>query len=57
MSTSDDVVTWSRFVNPHRPGWDYAGLGPFVFSRQQYDAALADLTESIASLVERRREP
>lgn len=25
-------VTWTRFSQPHRPGWDYSGLGSFTFA-------------------------
>jgi hypothetical protein len=36
-----DVVRWMEFEQPHRPAWRYEGLGPFVFDRSQYEAALA----------------
>ena len=39
-----DVVWWSDFEQPHRtggdPGWRYDDLGPFIFDRTQYEAAL-----------------
>jgi hypothetical protein len=35
-----DTVTWSDFTQPYR-GWSYEGLGPFVFSREQYRHAVA----------------
>ena len=34
-------VTWSNFVQPHRRAWSYAGFGPFVFDRRQYEAAVS----------------
>jgi hypothetical protein len=40
------TVTWSDFEQPHRRAgskashWQYDGLGPFVFDRQQYEAAI-----------------
>jgi hypothetical protein len=33
-------VRWSEFEQPHREGWSHEGLGPFVFEREQYVAAL-----------------
>jgi hypothetical protein len=39
-------VTWKGFVQPHRNDptrqtpWNYERLGPFVFERRQYEAAL-----------------
>lgn len=37
----EDTVIWSDFEQPHRPEWKYDRLGPFVFSRKQYEAAVA----------------
>ena len=34
-------VVWSDFSQPHRPDWRYDGLGPLVFDRARYTAALA----------------
>lgn len=36
-------VTWSHFRQGHRD-WDLSGLGPFVFERAQYEAALLSAT-------------
>ncbi|SRR5712692_6923891 len=43
----DGKVVWKNFRQPHRSRpnahvkvWDYSGLGPFVFDRQQYEAEL-----------------
>jgi hypothetical protein len=44
--TADDV-TWSDFGQPHRPGWDYEGFGPFVFERQQYAGAVSRAVEAV----------
>lgn len=33
-------VQWRDFRQPHRPAWDYRGLGPFVFDRAKYEVAL-----------------
>ncbi|MCC3763844.1 hypothetical protein K3N28_12285 [Glycomyces sp. TRM65418] len=40
IGLDDHTVTWSRFNNVHRPHWDHSALGPFVFDRAQYEAAL-----------------
>lgn len=36
-----DVVTWSDYEQPHRPGRDYTGFGPHRFDRAQYESAVA----------------
>lgn len=42
-------VTWSDFEQPHRGEesaaghWSYAGLGPFIFEREQYERELDKL--------------
>lgn len=36
---TEESVTWSGFRNNSRD-WDLSGLGPFVFSRSQYEASL-----------------
>lgn len=41
IAVDADVVTWSDYEQPHRPGRDYAGFGPHRFDRAQYDAAVA----------------
>jgi len=50
VTSSPTEVTWSGFGNPHRPTWDYRGLGPFTFDRAAYGAALEDLTRRLAEL-------
>jgi hypothetical protein len=35
-----DTVTWSDFKQKNR-GWTYEALGPFVFAREQYEAAVS----------------
>lgn len=45
----EERVSWSDFEQPHRSGrgaasrWNYGQLGPFEFSRREYDEALAAL--------------
>ena len=41
IDATERTVIWREFQQPHRPGWDYARFGPFVFDRVQYDASLA----------------
>ncbi len=38
-----DTVRWDRFGQPHRPGRDYGGFGPFLFDRVQYDVAVSEI--------------
>lgn len=44
ISLAEDIVCWSRFSNWHMESraniWDYSALGPFIFDRQQYEAAV-----------------
>lgn len=40
VKVTRDSVSWSRFRNGHRAAWDLKDLGPFVFKRAQYEAAL-----------------
>ena len=40
ISVTDDMVTWSKFEQPHRPDRDYTGLGPFRFHRSYYARAV-----------------
>jgi hypothetical protein len=51
IDVRDDVVTWSDFEQPHRsettqrgPAWTYEGVGPFIFERSTYQAALSGQT-------------
>ena len=50
IDAGPETVTWSAFVQPHRPGRDYSGFGPFVFDRDQYDAALAEAADPVVVL-------
>ena len=43
IEASADTVTWADFAQPYRAEWSYAGLGPFVFDRREYDAAVASV--------------
>ena len=46
---NENTVTWKDFHQPHRgPNskasyWDYSGFGFFIFSKQEYTAALKEL--------------
>lgn len=40
IAATEDRVTWSGFEQPHRRRWDHGALGPFVFDRNEYEAAL-----------------
>lgn len=40
IDATEDHVTWSGFEQPHRRRWDHDALGPFVFDRDEYEAAL-----------------
>ena len=40
ITPRDDVVIWADFKQPHRRHWRYDALGPFVFERGEYEAAL-----------------
>lgn len=40
IEVSESEIIWRDFRNPQRPALDYSGLGPFVFSRAQYEDAL-----------------
>src|SRR5689334_6424066 len=39
------TARWSDFQQPHRPHWNYAALGPFVFDKVQYEETLALVIE------------
>lgn len=43
-------IVWNKFRQPHRPKWDYATFGPFVFSRESYTFALENLAVDLAGL-------
>jgi hypothetical protein len=43
IGVTDRVVTWDEFAQPHRPVRDYGRFGPFRFTRDMYEDALADL--------------
>lgn len=40
IMVQDDVVVWDDFRQPHRRRWRHDRLGPFVFEREEYEAAL-----------------
>jgi hypothetical protein len=41
ITLQDDIVLWSDFEQPHRAGWRYDEMLPFVFDRTQYLSALS----------------
>ncbi len=43
----DDTVDWPSFQQPDRPRLDYSDLGPFSFSRREYEEAVADLEQRL----------
>ena len=48
ISVTDHVVTWDEFAQPRRPVRDYTRFGPFRFTRDMYEDALADLALTLA---------
>lgn len=40
ISRMGDTVVWDSFRQPHRPGWDYSGFGPFAFDLEPYRVAV-----------------
>ena len=50
VTRDEKTVTWSDFNQRRRKQRDYSGLGPFVFSRETYEAdvnrAFADVLGS-----------
>ncbi|MFD5095154.1 hypothetical protein ACFWMR_31440 [Amycolatopsis thailandensis] len=47
ITTTDDLVIWDAFEQPHRPARDYTGFGPFRFDRHRYDDALGKLSRAV----------
>ena len=47
VSHDAQVIRWDTFRQPHRPGRDYGGFGPFVFDATSY----ADAAEAAQRLV------
>jgi hypothetical protein len=41
VTLAPDTVTWSGFRRPFRPEWGELPVGPYVFFRPAYEAALA----------------
>jgi hypothetical protein len=45
ISKTDDIVTWDRFYQPHRPDRDYSGFGPFKFDFYDYEFVVNRVAE------------
>ncbi|MFE0098892.1 hypothetical protein [Streptomyces sp. NPDC059009] len=41
ITTTPETVTWSSFRQPFRKEWGELAMGPYVFARPAYEAALA----------------
>lgn len=41
ITATATAVTWSSFRQPFRKQWGELSLGPYVFARSAYEAALA----------------
>jgi hypothetical protein len=48
IGVADGLVGWDEFAQPHRPARDYTRFGPFLFTRDGYEDALADLALALA---------
>jgi hypothetical protein len=46
---TDDEVTWRDFQQPHRAQRDYSGLGPFTFDRGDYERAVQEVVDRLAT--------
>lgn len=42
ITTTPETVTWSSFRQPFRKEWGELAMGPYVFARPAYEAALAE---------------
>ncbi|MFF3333366.1 hypothetical protein ACFYWX_28085 [Streptomyces sp. NPDC002888] len=41
ITVTPTTITWSSFRQPHREEWGELRMGPYVFARQSYEAALS----------------
>jgi len=48
VTIDDNTVVWNYFRQPFRPERDYSDFGPFIFDRREYEAAVAQLAESLS---------
>ena len=48
IATVADGIVWDRFRQPHRPGRDYSGFGPFKFESQQYRSVLDEIASQFS---------
>jgi hypothetical protein len=49
VTLDERSIWWSGFAQPYRPAWLYAGFGPFVFDRRQYEAAVAGAVAALGA--------
>lgn len=47
IDITGSTVTWSRFKQPYRPARDYSELGPFIFGKTAYHAAVESAATQI----------
>lgn len=43
ITADKNTVVWDEFRQPRRRERDYGGFGPYVFDREQYEKAVAEL--------------
>jgi len=46
VSAAEGFVSWDAFAQPHRPGRDYSGFGPFRFDEASYRHAAQDAADT-----------
>lgn len=50
VSVDASTLNWHSFGEPFRAGWDYTGLGPYWFDREQYLDAVSEAVEQLHRL-------
>jgi hypothetical protein len=56
LGVEGETITWDRFRQPFRPGWDHSALGPFVFDRVAYEREVARAAARFVELVGKSAE-